>query len=183
MQIKINKALVGSTHCLEPSCVTNWSEVLDGIAAGASCTFTIEYNGETLSGAVTINEDRDRLLIAFDQDCVTLPSGSCLDYTCGGTGNPSGKEGPTCNNTKIECKEGLKIAVLDKNGCLAGYVTIEDIIKLVIDGISVDDLINCDTVSRGNLVASDRLLALNESDCSLKSISQDDLVCPKNDCP
>lgn len=187
MQIKINKPLVGSTHCLEITDVANWTEVSGVIIPGKTCTFSVAYNGNNFTGVAAVSDgDPPRLLLAFDNDCVTLPSESCLEYTCmdaGGGSTGTGKEGPTCSTTKVECADELRLAVLGEDGCLVGYTTLEDIKDMLIDEIKLDDLINCNTVNRGNLVASDRMLALNESDCSLKSISQEDLVCPKNDCP
>jgi hypothetical protein len=182
MQIKTTKPIVGQTHCLKPEAIADWNAVLEGIVPDQNCTFSVVSNGTTYTGVLTLNSTMDNLLVAFNEDCVSLPGNACFDVSC--SAGASDKVGPTCTDNDLgDITDTMKLAVLSDEGCLMGFTTIANLKQQIIDSIEITDLINCSNIMAGNLVASDDILVASGTNCQLKRVSQNDIKCPDSDCP
>lgn len=180
MDIKTIKPLTGVTHCLDADDILNFTEVTEAIEPDADCDFTVSHNGTDYSGTVTKSTDGKKILLAFTQDSIALPSGLCIEYHCEDCEDTDGGE-DVCPNAELALTDETKLSILNEQGCPVGYVTFAKLKEAILGEVTLTDLNFCDLfpdseIPQGALVASDRVLTTGGG-CSLKSVPQSDIAC------
>lgn len=170
--------IVGSEFLLNNECVDNWEDVAPLLSDTGACVFTVIHNQVEYTGVVGLSTDGLVIMLGFDQTDVILPKGVCFDIECPSL-DPTPENPEYCDNTAGQLDDDTKLAILDEEGCPAGYVLYSDLKADILDSIK-DDLNFCDFfpngIPEGDLVVSDRILTVS-SPCSLKSVPQSDIAC------
>lgn len=167
----VSTVMVGTSFVLTSSNTSNIAEVLAAYSVNSSCPVSVAYDGVTYPGnSVRI---ADEIIVTFDEE-VSLPSGMCIIFNCVEEVEPS----RDCKNTEILYDPDMKLAVLDDDGCLKGWIRAKDLLSHVTVDIptSLCELYGVDTVPEGHLTASDKILTVSQ-DCSIKAIPASDIVC------
>jgi len=179
MTISVNviNALVGPSHLLVESDVSNWSDIISLVTTDP-CDFEIHYNGNVLTGSIAKSSDGLTLLVGFDDPDIALPGGMCLLVTCASSTPPVHECYP---DTEITVTTDSKLLVLDETNCPIGFVRLDDLIDLIRTELDIPqtlcDLIT-DGIPTGNLVAGDRILTTTgDPACTLKAVPQSQVVC------
>lgn len=179
LTVKVINALVGSSHILTEPDVSNWPEIIDDVTTD-QCNFTLEYNGDTYTGGIAKTVDGLQLMIAFDNPVIALPGGMCLVVTCL-VDNP-GMNG--CYPNLIQdYNQFIRLMAVDENGCPIGYIFVQELITEIASQLNIPttlcELIGDEGIPEGIRVASDRVLVTSgDPACTLKSVLQDDFLCP-----
>lgn len=168
-RIEINHYFSGDTFVFNNGNLDNFDAILDVIKEGDECIATLSYSGEKYSGAAAAVGSS--LVVSFDSK-VNVPAGSCIDIEC--KDKEEFKEN-FCKNTQFEVTDDTKIAILDDDGCLKGWIKLSDIITKVEHPKSLCDLYG-GPIPHGNLVASDKILTISD-DCMVKTVPMSDIVC------
>lgn len=134
------------------------------------------FNGYiTVKGIATKSASDEFIMITFDEQ-VTAPSGGCITFFP--------EEAEDNSEPTDECEDlteaphvsdALQLAVVDAEGCITQYVTLEQLREYLLQDIITDA---CDLFASTDtqpLVAGDEFVAING--CNLKRIAQSDLRC------
>jgi len=179
LTVKVINALVGPSHILTEPDVSNWSEIIDDVTTD-QCTFTLEYDGTIYTGGIAKTVDDLQLMVAFDSPVIALPGGMCLIVTCL-VDNP-GMNG--CHPNPIQdYSQIIRLMAVDENGCPNGYIFVQGLIVEIASQLNIPttlcELIGAEGIPEGVRIASDRVLVTSgDPACTLKSVSQDDFLCP-----
>lgn len=177
VSVKVIGALVGPSHELVESDISNWDDVIDLITT-TPCDFEIHYNDSIITGSIAKSVDELTLLVGFDDSNIALPGGMCLIVNCAGV-QPNDHECFPDVQQSINVQS--RLLFLDQNNCPVGYITLQQVINLVEAQLNIPqtlcDLIT-DGIPEGNLVASDRIVTTTgDPACTLKSVPQSQVVC------
>lgn len=175
--MRINKTLVGKTHCIE---LHNVDMQGFDLKDKQNCHFEITYDSQLFTGGISLSEDEEKVLLVFDQPTVALPSESCLTITCDGCDSKDKDE--DCPNHELKITDETKVSVLDEDGCPQGFITVGELKTHILKSLSFEqvkfsfcDLVDGD-IEQGNLLASDRLLVITDG-CAIKTIDASEVVC------
>ena len=169
-RIELNHSLDGQSFIFNSRNLSNFTEIYNYVLNGENCTVTLEYSGDTYNG--TISAVGNEILITFDS-YIIAPAGSCIYIECS-----EKEEERDCKDVRLNFSEDLRIAVLDDQGCLKGWIRLGDILQKIKEDNpdTLCELYKIDGVPHGHLTASDRILTVDDS-CMIKSISPNDIVC------
>lgn len=171
--------IVGTEYALTSECVIDWGGVTAQIPSGDTCTFSVNHNGFDYSGIIAMAADNLALLVVFDQTDVMLPSGVCFYLDCSQDIDLPDELPDYCNKTVGVLTDDTKLAILDDDGCPAGYILFSTL-KADIIAAAKADLNFCDFfptgIPEGDLVVSDRVLTTTGT-CALKSVPMSDITC------
>ena len=170
-RIEINHYFSGQTFVFNNGNLDNFDNILDVVKEGDECIATLSYSGDKYSGAAAVVGAS--IVVSFDNK-VTVPAGACIDIECKDKEENKFEEN-FCRDVEITATEDTKLAVLDENGCLKGWVKVSDIINKVQHPHSLCDLYGT-KIPHGNLVASDKILTMSD-DCMIKTVPITDIVC------
>ena len=168
VRIELTFALSGQSFIFNNNNVTNFQAIYNEVATGGNCSARLEYSGDIYNGKASIVGSE--VLVTFDRQII-VPSGNCIDIEC-----IEQEEEKDCKDVQINYSEDLRIAVLDDEGCLKGWIRLGDILKEVEHPDTLCKLYKVDEIPQGHLVASDRILTVDDN-CMVKSISASDIVC------
>lgn len=167
-RIELTYGLSGENFIFNAGNLTNFSAIYSSVLAGGNCTGTLEYGGDTYNANVSVVGSE--VLVSFDT-YIIAPAGSCIDIVC-----TEEKIERDCKDVQFQFNEDLRIAVLDENGCLAGWIRLGDIFKEIVHPDTLCKLYKVNSVPQGHLTASDRILTV-DGNCMIKSIPATDIVC------
>lgn len=178
MEIKIKIPLVGPTHCLSPSDVLEWHEVIAFLQTKEeACDFSFYYDGEEYTGKINYDKTLDKVILSFGNDKVVLPSMMCLTTTC----VPCVVTREPCPHDETVLDDDTKIAILDEQGCPTQFVLFSALKENILKDVKIKfcDLFPDGQITQGSLVAGDRLLTTNPTldGCGVKSVPVTDIVC------
>lgn len=170
VKIEVTFSLKGQSFIFNTYNVTNFQAIYNEIAAGGNCAATLEYSGDVYNGKASVVGTE--VLVTFDSP-VLVPAGTCIDIEC-----TEQEEERDCKDVEIPFSEDLRLSVLDDKGCLMGWIRLGDILQRIKDDNpdTLCKLYKIDGVPQGRLIASDRILTVDDS-CMIKSISPNDIVC------
>lgn len=171
VRIEVTFPLDGQSFIFNADNVSNFQAIYNEIAAGEECTSKLEYGGDTYNGKVSIVGGE--VLVTFDNKII-VPAGTCIDIECKEKEEEEDKR--DCKDVQLIVNDDLRLAILDENGCLKGWIRLGDIYKEVIHPDTLCKLYKVNAVPKGRLTASDRILTVN-NDCMIKSIPVTDIVC------
>lgn len=169
VRIEVAHELIGQSFVFNENNLGNFNSVYDAISEGDVCTAKLEYSGDVYTGAVAALNHT--IVISFDTKVIT-PPGVCIDIEC----TEKDDKEIRCKNQQFQVNDDIKLAILDDEGCLKGWVRLGDIFPEVVHPKSLCELYEVNKVPQGNLVASDRILTVDDS-CMIKSVPATDLVC------
>ena len=170
--LNVTTALVGQSFVFTTQNTENINDILNQVTE-TPCTFTVEYNDVTYTGhGMRVGVE---IVVTMDTP-VVLPTGMCFEFDCS-TG-PVNEEERDCRDNEVTFSENARLAVLDNDGCLVGWVLLENIINHIAPGEpqTLCEAMNVNSIPGGDLVAGDRLLTIDQN-CNLKSIPVSDIVC------
>jgi len=172
--------LVGQVHTLTVTDVSNWAEVMDHVSINTHAMST-QYDGVTYTGVISKTSDSMNLLMVFDVELITLPSGACILIEC--PEEEEENDHDHCDDTVIfgdDLGELTRLAVLDSDGCPIGMIQLGALIDYIETQLNIPgtlcELLNVGEIPQGNLLGPDRILTTS-SGCTLKSVPQSDLAC------
>lgn len=176
VSVKVIGALVGPSHELVESDISNWDDIIDLITT-TPCDFEIHYNDSIITGSIAKSGDGLTLLVGFDNANTVLPGGMCLLVDC----NVDDGSTDICAPTRVPVQLDSRIMVVDENGCPLGYALLLDVMDAIKDYLDIPNSI-CDLlvngIPEGNLVAGDRIVTTTGNPaCTLKSVPQSQVVC------
>lgn len=169
VRMELTYGLSGQSFIFNAGNITNFTAIYNCVLAGGNCTATLEYGGDTYNG--TVNAVGSEILITFDTSIIA-PAGSCIYIEC----SEEEEEERDCKDVQLIVNNDLRLAVLDDNGCLKGWIRLGDIYKDVVHPNTLCKLYGVSSIPQGRLTASDRILTVDSS-CMIKSISANDIVC------
>lgn len=167
-KIEIPYGLSGQSFIFNSENLSNFIYLYDHVLAGGSCEVSLEYSGDTYNGTISIVGNE--VLVTFDTRIVA-PAGSCIYVEC-----REEEEENDCKDVEVPYREDLRLAVLDDEGCLMGWIKLSDIFKEITHPDTLCKLYKINGVPQGHLTASDRILTVDNS-CMIKSIPASDIVC------
>lgn len=168
-RIELTYGLSGENFIFNAQNLTNFSAIYSSVLAGGDCEGTLEYGGDVYNATVSVVGSE--ILVSFDT-YIIAPAGSCIDVTC----KEKEEEERDCKDVQLRINDDLRVAILDENGCLKGWIRLGDIFKEVVHPDTLCKLYKIDSVPQGRLTASDRILTV-DGNCMIKSISATDIVC------
>lgn len=168
VRMELTYGLEGQSFIFNAGNITNFTAIYSYVLGGGSCTATLEYSGDTYYGTVSVVGSE--ILITFET-FIIAPAGSCIYVECS-----EKEEERDCKDVQLNFNEDLRIAVLDDEGCLKGWIRLGDIFKEIVHPDTLCKLYKINGVPQGHLTASDRILTVDDS-CMIKSISANDIVC------
>lgn len=168
VRMELTYGLEGQSFIFNAGNITNFTAIYSYVLTGGNCEATLEYSGDTYYGTVSVVGSE--ILITFDT-YIIAPAGSCIYIECS-----EKEEERDCKDVQLNFSEDLRIAVLDDEGCLKGWIRLGDIFKEIVHPDTLCKLYGIDGVPQGHLTASDRILTVDDS-CMIKSISPNDIVC------
>lgn len=168
-QLDIIVQLNGTSFVFNDTNTDNIASVIDEFGT-VPCPFTVEYNGTIYEGdAMRVG---DEIIATFDDE-VILPTGMCLIFEC-----PDATEDEDdCQDFEVPYDNDLRIRVVDADGCDLGWILMSDMFPEDLGPFTLCELLGITEVPEGNLLASDRLLVINDN-CELKSVDISEIVCP-----
>ena len=168
VRIELTYGLEGQSFIFNAGNITNFTAIYNYVLAGGNCEATLEYSGDTYYGTVSVVGSE--ILVTFET-FIIAPAGSCIYIECS-----EKEEERDCKDVQLNFSEDLRIAVLDDEGCLKGWIRLGDIFKEIVHPDTLCKLYKIDGVPQGHLTASDRILTVDDS-CMIKSIPASDIAC------
>ena len=168
VRMELSYGLEGQSFIFNAGNITNFTAIYNYVLTGGNCEATLEYSGDTYYGTVSVVGSE--ILITFDTHIIA-PAGSCIYIECS-----EKEEERDCKDVQLNFNEELRIAVLDDEGCLKGWIRLGDIFKEIVHPDTLCKLYKINGVPQGHLTASDRILTVDDS-CMIKSVSANDIVC------
>ncbi len=169
IRMELTYGLEGQSFIFNAGNITNFTAIYSYVLAGDNCTATLEYGGDTYNG--TVSAVGSEILVTFDTSIIA-PAGSCIYIEC----SKEEEEERDCKDVQLQFNEDLRLAVLDNEGCLKGWIRLGDIFREIVHPDTLCKLYKINGVPQGHLTASDRILTVDDS-CMIKSISASDIVC------
>lgn len=169
VRIELAYGLDGQSFIFNEKNLGNFAAIYNYLLGGGNCTTTLEYSGDTYTGTAGIVGSE--ILITFET-AIIAPAGSCIEVTC----EKEEEEERDCKDVQVQVNDDVRLAVLDDEGCLKGWIRLGDIYKEVVHPDTLCKLYGIDGVPQGHLTASDRILTVDDS-CMIKSVSPNDIVC------
>jgi len=163
--------LVGQSFVFNATNASNFNDIVNQVTE-EPCSVTIEYNGVTYTGSgMRVGNE---IIVTMDSP-VILPTGMCINFDCAQSPPVNERD---CVDTEIAYDPELRLAILDDEGCLRGWILLSDIINHIIpdDPQTLCEALNIPEVPEGDLVAQDRILTVGPN-CEIKSIPVTDIVC------
>ena len=167
-RIELTYGLSGENFIFNSQNLTNFSAIYSSVLVGGDCKGKLEYGGDVYNATVSVVGSE--ILVSFDNYFIA-PAGSCIDVTC-----KEKEEERDCKDVQLQINDDLRLAILDENGCLKGWIRLGDIFKEVVHPDTLCKLYKIDSVPQGHLTASDRILTV-DGNCMIKSIPATDIVC------
>lgn len=164
MQAELKKAFVGQNLVLTADNTTNFSALKAWLSGKENCKASVEY--ERIVTAATAIIFENEVLVSFESS-VVYPAGVCVEFDC----QTEEEDLSGCKNVQKTLTSTTRLAVLDERGCLAGYITLGDLVNKPTKLCDVTG-----TIGQGRLTASDRILTI-DANCGLKSVAASDIVC------
>lgn len=169
VRIEVAHELIGQSFVFNENNLGNFQTIYDVVSEGDACSAKLEYSGDVYTGAVAASNHS--IVVSFDSKVIT-PPGVCIDIEC----TEKDDKEIRCKNQQYEVTNDTKIAILDDEGCLKGWVRLGDIFPEIEHPNTLCKLYGVNKVPQGNLTASDRILTVDDS-CMIKSIPATDIVC------
>jgi len=168
-ELRVIIPLSGQTFVFNAVNTENFQTVFDQHAKDKTCDASLTYDDITYRGKSSVVGTE--IIVSFDT-LVIVPSNTCIVFDC------DVQEDSDCKDVKFDITPETRLAILDEQGCLKGYVLVSDLLDMVKDMFpdTLCELLGVDTVPQGHLVASDRILTVAD-DCSVKSVPVTDIVC------
>lgn len=164
MEAIVNKPFVGQNLVLKADNTDNFTALQAWLSGKEKCKATVEY--ERIVMAATAIIFPDEVLVSFN-DSVVYPAGFCVVFEC----EEEEEDLSGCVDEEKNLTSTTRLAVLDNRGCLAGWVTLGDLVN---KATKLCDITG--PIGQGRLTASDRILTIDAS-CGLKSVAVSDIVC------
>lgn len=164
MEAIVNKPFVGRNLVLKADNTDNFTVLQAWLSGKEKCKATVEY--ERIVTAATAIIFPDEVLVSFN-DSVVYPAGFCVVFEC----EEEEEDLSGCVDEEKNLTSTTRLAVLDNRGCLAGWVTLGDLVN---KATKLCDITG--PIGQGRLTASDRILTIDAS-CGLKSVAASDIVC------
>lgn len=164
MEAIVNKPFVGQNLVLKADNTDNFTALQAWLSGKEKCKATVEY--ERIVTAATAIIFPDEVLVSFN-DSVVYPAGFCVVFEC----EEEEEDLSGCVDEEKNLTSITRLAVLDNRGCLAGWVTLGDLVN---KATKLCDITG--PIGQGRLTASDRILTIDAS-CGLKSVAASDIVC------
>lgn len=164
MEAIVNKPFVGRNLVLKADNTDNFTALQAWLSGKEKCKATVEY--ERIVMAATAIIFPDEVLVSFN-DSVVYPAGFCVVFEC----EEEEEDLSGCVDEEKNLTSTTRLAVLDERGCLAGWVTLGDLVN---KATKLCDITG--PIGEGRLTASDRVLTIDAS-CGLKSVAASDIVC------
>lgn len=164
MEAIVNKPFVGQNLVLKADNTDNFTALQAWLSGKEKCKATVEY--ERIVTAATAIIFPDEVLVSFN-DSVVYPAGFCVVFEC----EEEEEDLSGCVDEEKNLTSTTRLAVLDNRGCLAGWVTLGDIVNRATKLCDITG-----PIGQGRLTASDRILTIDAS-CGLKSVAASDIVC------
>lgn len=164
MEAIVNKPFVGRNLVLKADNTDNFTALQAWLSGKEKCKVTVEY--ERIVTAATAIIFPDEVLVSFN-DSVVYPAGFCVVFEC----EEEEEDLSGCMDEEKNLTSTTRLAVLDNRGCLAGWVTLGDLVN---KATKLCDITG--PIGEGRLTASDRILTIDAS-CGLKSVAASDIVC------
>lgn len=161
-------ALSGQSFVFTEANTENAADIVAAMEENVACETRVVYDSTTYTGSI-VNVGSE-LIVVMDT-VVSLPSGMCFVINC------EEDETTECVNTKINYSNDLKLRVVDDEGCDKGWTLLSEVQGNIEFPDTLCELYGVDEIPAGSLVASDYILTINPSDCSLKAILPSDIVC------
>ena len=171
IRMKLTYGLTGQSFIFNGGNITNFTAIYNLVLGGGSCTARLEYGGDTYNGTVSVVGSE--ILVTFDTSIIA-PAGSCIDIEC--EQEEEEEEERDCKNVQLLVNDDVRLAVLDDDGCLKGWIRLGDIYKDVVHPNTLCKLYGVSSIPQGRLTASDRILTVDSS-CMIKSVSANDIAC------
>lgn len=171
VRIEVAHELVGQSFVFNENNLGNFQTIYDLVSEGESCSAQLEYSGDVYKGAVAVSNGS--IVISFAGKVIT-PPGVCIEIEC--KEKEITEDTINCKNQQYDVSNDVKLAILDEDGCLKGWVRLGDIFPEVVHPDTLCKLYKISQVPQGNLTASDRILTVDDS-CMIKSIPATDIVC------
>ena len=164
MEAIVNKPFVGRNLVLKADNTDNFTALQVWLDGREKCKATVEY--ERIVTAATAIIFTDEVLVSFETS-VVYPAGFCVAFEC----EEKEEDLSGCVDEEKNLTSTTRLAVLDNRGCLAGWVTLGELVNRATKLCDITG-----PIGEGHLTASDRILIIDAS-CGLKSVPASDIVC------
>jgi len=154
----------------------NWAEACALFDTFDQIPVQISNGYDTVDGSAIKNGS---IITVNLDETITMPRGACIEFLTDEV-EESDDDDEECTPLTETSKmsDALRFAIVDNDGCVTEYVTIEAIRDYLLQDIITDA---CDLFASPDtqpLVAGDEFVAING--CNLKRISQSDVKCPED---
>lgn len=181
--------LVGNSHCLSQTDVTNFESVISKLQSVQQVDISFQYNDVSYTGVMTASDDDLKLLIVIDNECVALPKGQCIEIACDST------DADTCDLIAGTLSDSTLLGIVGDDGCVSQTISYAQLKSELLselqnsgsgdptsmpDSFSFCDLFPDGQIPSGSLVAGDMILTVDgqgDTPCAFKAVPITDITC------